>query len=274
VTPSARCFVRIMDTLTRSCEGVTRHQPPQECNRAPPGPSIFHDRAIPAIGWRYDSAPFFPTCVTGLAAAASKYRMCGHKTSQEGLHASRSSVTVQTGTWAVILAGGDGVRLRGLTRGITVTTDPSSFARSSVRTHSWATLVDGQRGLCLVAGHSSLSPVSRALLPAPFDGYGVLGGGPARKPRHRCSYPLCPATDSRDGSQDTVAFFPSDHYVSDDEAFMAHVEQASRQPVNGLISSPCWVSLRRESSRLWLDPGGRACCWSPTGRAPVGSPFF
>src|SRR5882724_9025925 len=55
----------------------------------PPGPSIFHDRAIPGhrVG-RYDSAPFFPTCVTGLAAAASKYRMCGHKTSQEGLHAS------------------------------------------------------------------------------------------------------------------------------------------------------------------------------------------
>ena len=39
----------------------------------------------------------------------------------------RSSVTMQTGTWAVILAGGDGVRLRGLTRGITGDDRPKQF---------------------------------------------------------------------------------------------------------------------------------------------------
>ena len=34
----------------------------------------------------------------------------------------------------------------------------------------------------------------------------------------------------RDAAPATVGFFPSDHFVSDDAAFMAHVERAFERP--------------------------------------------
>lgn len=130
--------------------------------------------------------------------------------------------------WAVILAGGDGTRLRPLTRVIAGDERPKQF--------------------CAILGEETLldqtrSRVARAVRPERtlfvltrkherfYDP--ALAGVPRERlvvqPRNAGTAPAILYSLLRMSKADpssAAAFFPSDHYFSDDAAFMSHVETA------------------------------------------------
>ena len=181
----------------------------------------------------------------------------------------RSPVTVRTGTWAVILAGGDGVRLRGLTRGITGDDRPKQFCAlvgpdtllGDTRRRT-ARAVPGRRTLIVVT--KSHERYYRPLLT------GVPESSVVVQPENRGTgaailYALLQIAAT--APQDTVAFFPSDHYVSDDEAFMAHVEQAfetTRQRPD-LVTLLGITPERVEPGYGWIQAGEPVAGVQPAG---------
>lgn len=160
--------------------------------------------------------------------------------------------------WAVILAGGDGTRLRSMTRAISGDDRPKQF----VPIIGGRTLLDQTRervALC--------APVQRTLL--------VL------TETHRRFYEPLAKTSSRDllvvqpinkgtapailyallkiatrSPKATVAFFPSDHYFANDESFMAHVdaayEAARKQPK--LVTLLGITPDSAEAEYGWIEP--------------------
>jgi len=130
--------------------------------------------------------------------------------------------------WAVILAGGDGTRLRPLTRLIAGDERPKQFCTI----FGGQTLLDPtrQRVSLAVPPDQTMMVVTQAHEPfyAP-----LLADVPANRvvvqPKNQGTAPailyslLRLAATSPEAS---VAFFPSDHYFSDDKKFMAHVEAA------------------------------------------------
>jgi mannose-1-phosphate guanylyltransferase len=133
-----------------------------------------------------------------------------------------------SGRCAVILAGGEGLRLRGLTRRIAGDERPKQFcavvgadtllnqtrrrvalAVSPERTAVVVTHAHERFYAPLLAERRSLPLIMQAknVGTAPAIFYGLLRG-------------------ARLGAAAPVAVFPSDHHVSDDQAFMAHVESA------------------------------------------------
>src|SRR3990170_3044487 len=119
---------------------------------------------------------------------------------------------------AIILAGGDGTRLRSLTRRIVGDERPKQF--------------------CPILGKRTLLEQTRRRT-APAIVLGLLRLADV-------------------APQDPVAIFPSDHYVSDDEVFMAHVENAFRV----LQDRPDLVILlgitpdSPEVGYGWIEPAG------------------
>jgi len=130
--------------------------------------------------------------------------------------------------WGVILAGGDGTRLKSLTRKITGDERPKQFC--SVL--GGATLLEEtqRRAALQLAKERTLYVVNRVHEPyyaqilADTDATNLVV-----QPRNAGTAPAILYSLLRIAAADPqaiVAFFPSDHYVSDDWRFMAHIRTA------------------------------------------------
>jgi mannose-1-phosphate guanylyltransferase len=162
--------------------------------------------------------------------------------------------------WVVILAGGDGVRLRSMTRGLTGDDRPKQFC---ALVGPDALLTETRRRAALVApAHRTLVVVNQAherfYIPLLAD---LRARAVAPQPENRGTAPgilyALLVLAGRQAAGDTVAFLPSDHFVSDDAAFMGQVEQA----FDGCARRPDLVSLlgispdRAEPGYGWIEPG-------------------
>lgn len=134
----------------------------------------------------------------------------------------------RTDTWALVLAGGDGTRLRAITRLLAGEPIPKQYCRiTGERSMLEATLdrvaplVPPQRTLVIV-NHDHLRLAVPQLA-------GIPGENVLVQPRNRDTGPGIAWSlleIRRRHPNARVAMFPSDHYVADDAAFRASVERA------------------------------------------------
>jgi len=163
--------------------------------------------------------------------------------------------------WAIVLAGGEGTRLRSLTRRLHGEDRPKQYA-----------VLTGARSLL----RQTLDRVAMAIPPertvavtlASHTRYltSALGGGPAphllAQPEDRgtAAGVLLPAhwIASKDPDA-TVVVFPSDHFIGEEAAFMSHVGAVAAYVQN----HPQWMVLvgaeptEPETEYGWIEPGER-----------------
>ncbi|PYO44287.1 MAG: hypothetical protein DMD33_03300 [Gemmatimonadetes bacterium] len=131
--------------------------------------------------------------------------------------------------WALVLAGGDGVRLRELTRQITGKSVPKQYCRIiEDRSLLESTLM---RTSAFAPASRTLVIVNRDHLPMARDQLaGVPPGNIIVQPENRDTGPgllLSLLELARRDQTAMVAVFPSDHYVRDEVSFIHHVRRAA-----------------------------------------------
>jgi mannose-1-phosphate guanylyltransferase len=161
---------------------------------------------------------------------------------------------------AIVLAGGDGTRLRELTRQMTGDDRPKQFCRLIGET----TLLDETRrrgGVSIPPGRTFFSVTTthaRFYAPLLAD---VRSSQVVAQPGNRGTAPAILYALLRVASvapEDPVAILPSDHFVSDDARFMAHVDAA----LDLATTRPDVVTLlgitpdRPETEYGWIEPAG------------------
>jgi mannose-1-phosphate guanylyltransferase len=160
---------------------------------------------------------------------------------------------------AIVLAGGDGTRLRALTRRLTGDDRPKQFC--ALLGEETLLAQTRRRAARLVTPERTLLSVTRSHEPYYRS---ALADVPRRnvvaQPCNRGTAPaiLYALTRLRsvDASADAVVLLPSDHYVSDDDALMARVEGA----MEAVRARPDLVVLlgiepdRPEVEYGWIEP--------------------
>lgn len=160
--------------------------------------------------------------------------------------------------YAIILAGGDGSRLRPLTKAIAGDDRPKQFCPILNN----RTLLDETRrrvalGVSPANTLFSLTEKHRHFFERPL--WNVAGENNVVQPENKGTAPAILYALMRlakTAPDAIVAFFPSDHYFSNDEAFMAHVDSAFL----AAAMSPRSVVLlgiepdKPETSYGWIEP--------------------
>lgn len=166
--------------------------------------------------------------------------------------------SLQQHEWAVILAGGDGTRLKSLTRHIAGDERPKQFC--SVLGHGTLLQETQSRAALELARERTLYVVNRAheKYYAPI----LLDEGAENlvvQPSNRGTAPAILYSLLRIAKRDpkaVVAFFPSDHYISDNFKFMAQIRSAldtARQRRDLVVL----LGLEPESPEVeygWIEP--------------------
>jgi mannose-1-phosphate guanylyltransferase len=164
-------------------------------------------------------------------------------------------------SWALIMAGGDGTRLRPLTRLIAGDERPKQFCRilgpetllERTRRRVALAIPPDQTLVAVTRAHE---PLYRPLL-ADMPRESLIIQPENRGTSPAILYALLRLSATAPGA--VVAVFPSDHYVSDDHAFMAQVDAA----VAAARLRPDVVILlgitpdRAEPGYGWIEPAGQ-----------------
>ncbi len=179
--------------------------------------------------------------------------------------------TTATPPWALILAGGDGARLRTLTRQVAGDLRPKQFCPLL----DGETLLDRTRRRVDLLIRSDRQAVVVTRVHEPYFHSLVRELAPGRlivQPSDRGTGPglLYPLLRIAELAGDVpVAIFPSDHFVDDDAVFVAAVARA----VDGVASHPDLVILlgieasSPETEYGWIEPA------EPHGRVDSGQVF-
>lgn len=181
-------------------------------------------------------------------------------TQPTGMQAASNQLTKRQHEWAVILAGGDGTRLKSLTRRIAGDERPKQFcpvlggATLLEETRARTTLEFAEDRLLYVVNRIH-QRYYRAILGATKNGRVIA------QPRNRGTAPAILFSLLRIAAVDPdalVAFFPSDHYISDNRKFMTHVRSALdlAQRQRELI---ILLGVEPESPEVeygWIEPAG------------------
>ena len=162
-------------------------------------------------------------------------------------------------SWAVILAGGEGLRLRPLTRSISGDDRPKQFC---VVVGTDTLLSDTRRRAALIApANRTLVVVTkrherfyRPLL-ADMREPSVVVQPESRGTGLAVLYALFRIAKS--APDDLVAFLPSDHFVSNNQVFMAHVDQAFEgcRRQTDLVTLLGITADCAELGYGWIEPG-------------------
>src|SRR5207253_5128670 len=171
-------------------------------------------------------------CQEGLGKAAAGWirRRAASETPPAPAHRSRVTHPPTDGLWALVLAGGDGTRLRELTRLISGAPIPKQYCRIlgdrsllEATLARVAPLVPRERTVVIVnRGHLELAWSQLAALPA--QNLLVQPGNRDTGPGVLFSL-LALARRQPDA---TVAVFPSDHHIGDERRFRAHVARMAQ----------------------------------------------
>ena len=171
--------------------------------------------------------------------------------------------------WAIILAGGDGSRLRSLTRAIAGDDRPKQFC-PILREE---TLLDQTRRRVSLA-----VPARRTLLSltATHKNYyeplvaGIAAANLVVQPGNHGTTPAILYSLLRLSLKSpaaTVAFFPSDHYFADDQTFMSHVDSAFRA-VKARAEMIVLLGIEADRPEVeygWIEPA--PSIFAPLGKA-------
>ncbi|MBM4260285.1 MAG: hypothetical protein FJ143_08230 [Deltaproteobacteria bacterium] len=160
--------------------------------------------------------------------------------------------------WAVILAGGDGTRLKSLTRQIAGDERPKQFCSVMGR---GTLLEETQRRAALeIEREQTLYVVNQqheAYYSQIFSGESM--DNLVVQPRNRGTAPAILYSLLRIAAKDpkaVVAFFPSDHYISDNQKFMAHI-RTGLNTVRRREDLVVLLGLEPESPEVeygWIEP--------------------
>jgi mannose-1-phosphate guanylyltransferase len=163
--------------------------------------------------------------------------------------------------WAIVLAGGEGERLRPLTRCIAGDDRPKQFCPLMdgvpmlEQTRARVGRVVRPDRTCLVLTRAHERFYSPLLAPQPPELVAV-------QPFSRGTAPAVlfgALRVAEQGPLDGVALFPSDHYVSDDARFMAHVE-AAYASVEARPELVVLLGIEADSPEVqygWIEAGDR-----------------